>query len=627
MNVVAAEEIDSNYTAVEDFQLPSQDVITIDTSDMYVFEKGNSFNATVSNADGSPVYNQSVIFSVNGVNYTRFTDLNGIASLTINLNPGTYDISTIVGNSINNNSIYVRDTETTFIDDDLSNEEIQNIIDSADEGDILEFIGDSYENIALTISKQLTLVSYNGAILNGDGRNPVIRISSLRGSGTTIQGLTLSGGSAGISVFGLISNVNILNNTFIGNTNGIEIDNARYTNITGNYILNSANYGIYLKNAESTLIFNNTIADAVDGIYFDVDNIDTDIFNNTITGCSDYAIKLEGSGEESNIYWNRIENNENGVYIGCDATNLNFRYNAILNNEINGVYIANTYRKANDGSDFVMEDNSIYNNGDFNILARDAIYYTINIQSNWLGSTDPSQTRVCSKVISTPYGLSFNQVDSGTVQIIVGDGNGPANVPSFSVSVSFDGGTTYVVYRVEGGAATIHVSNEDGTIDVRTGDRLSFTLEDYVPYVEPENPPSDPEPGNPTTPTTPTNPNTPGNGGNGNGTSNNGGSGSEGSGDGSSSASGDLSASSANSQSSSASSSAAESAASASPASSEPASQSASSSQSVTRSINIEEEDIVRIAGVGVIIVIIILIIGFYYRNDIRDMINRKNEK
>lgn len=49
----------------------------------------------ISNKD-KPVYNQSITFSINNVNYTKFTDENGIAFLTINLNAGNYSITTTV---------------------------------------------------------------------------------------------------------------------------------------------------------------------------------------------------------------------------------------------------------------------------------------------------------------------------------------------------------------------------------------------------------------------------------------------------------------------------------------------------------------------------------------------------
>ena len=54
--------------------------------------------------------NQPVLFEVNGVNYTRLSDENGIAKLSINLNPGNYTIRTSYGNIAIKNNIEVLPT-------------------------------------------------------------------------------------------------------------------------------------------------------------------------------------------------------------------------------------------------------------------------------------------------------------------------------------------------------------------------------------------------------------------------------------------------------------------------------------------------------------------------------------
>ena len=45
-----------------------------------------------------------------------------------------------------------------------------------------------------------------------------------------------------------------------------------------------------------------------------------------------------------------------------------------------------------------------------------------------------------------------------------------------------------------------------------------------------------------------------------------------------------------------------------------------SGSQSVVKQIIIDEDDIVRVTGISLIILLIILTIGFYYREDIKEM-------
>ena len=56
------------------------------------------FVVTVTDSKNNPLANQSVIISVNGVNYTRTTDANGTASIAISLVSGQYNVTTIVDN-------------------------------------------------------------------------------------------------------------------------------------------------------------------------------------------------------------------------------------------------------------------------------------------------------------------------------------------------------------------------------------------------------------------------------------------------------------------------------------------------------------------------------------------------
>ena len=56
---------------------------------------------------GSPLVGVGVHFNINGVFYTRTSDSNGVASLAINLNPGTYIITTEYDTALVSNTIKV----------------------------------------------------------------------------------------------------------------------------------------------------------------------------------------------------------------------------------------------------------------------------------------------------------------------------------------------------------------------------------------------------------------------------------------------------------------------------------------------------------------------------------------
>ncbi|WP_296890366.1 adhesin [uncultured Methanobrevibacter sp.] len=113
----------------QDIISTSQDDYSLETRDVSMYYKnGTRYSVTLTHFD-DPVENASVIISLNGVNYTRITDSNGVASLAINLIPGNYSISafynydsklmdlnsdvevlsTLVGNDIQ--KIYKNDTQ------------------------------------------------------------------------------------------------------------------------------------------------------------------------------------------------------------------------------------------------------------------------------------------------------------------------------------------------------------------------------------------------------------------------------------------------------------------------------------------------------------------------------------
>ncbi len=98
---------DDNYSSEENdgflqSQYLSDDIIRADEvkdtslvgndTELY-FKNGTSFKVVLSDSDGSLLVNQSVIFNINGVNYTRATNENGTASIAINLRTGEYNVS------------------------------------------------------------------------------------------------------------------------------------------------------------------------------------------------------------------------------------------------------------------------------------------------------------------------------------------------------------------------------------------------------------------------------------------------------------------------------------------------------------------------------------------------------
>lgn len=70
-----------------------QDDYSLQTSDVSMYYKnGTRYSVTLMHSD-IPMENASVTININGINYTKYTDSNGQASLGINLVPGNYSVS------------------------------------------------------------------------------------------------------------------------------------------------------------------------------------------------------------------------------------------------------------------------------------------------------------------------------------------------------------------------------------------------------------------------------------------------------------------------------------------------------------------------------------------------------
>ena len=66
--------------------------------------------ATLIDGQGNPIVNASIVFAVNGVNYTKYTNESGMASMNINLNPGVYRVSAAYNGTAVNSTVTVMST-------------------------------------------------------------------------------------------------------------------------------------------------------------------------------------------------------------------------------------------------------------------------------------------------------------------------------------------------------------------------------------------------------------------------------------------------------------------------------------------------------------------------------------
>ena len=84
---------DVKTASYNDYSLSAQDI------SLY-YRNGTKYQVTLTHGD-VPVENASVTFKICGVNYSRTTNSNGSASISINLAPGNYEINSFYGDYIN----------------------------------------------------------------------------------------------------------------------------------------------------------------------------------------------------------------------------------------------------------------------------------------------------------------------------------------------------------------------------------------------------------------------------------------------------------------------------------------------------------------------------------------------
>ena len=597
---------------ISDVKNTSVDDVILDTYDASIFEKGYSYNATLSDINNNALPNRSLIFTLNGVNYTKITNSEGVGSLSINLETGVYPVSVSFTDSsgnrlVNNNTLYVSDIKGTVITGEMTNAQIQSVLDSANDGDTIIFQASSYENISLVVSKHpLNIISIMKSTLTGNGITPVFTLTA---SGTNISNLAISNGLYAVHINGA-DNVGISNNNLEGNVNGIKVENANNANIFNNTILNSQNNSIHILNSQNTNITYNYINNTNEGIYFDSNVGNTNVEYNFITQAKDYAVYLDKSGADTSIQYNIISRNENGINVDCNGDeNLIINYNTIEWSSNVGLNFGENYRKTNENRIADISFNSILYNSNFNILGRYSIYNSLPIGDNWIAATNPTQTRVCEKIKFNKIALNVEQKDANTLLLSV-DGI----VTPFDFRVSYDGGATRQLVTFNDGKATIHVANDDGNVVMQYyGDYTAYRyqLSNYTPYVAsnlPETPKETPKENSRTNSTVPnqqTARSMPAQASFGISDSGNAVSGA----DISQTITGtDSIATQKDSQSESAGSPAGE------------------QSHSVVKSINLDGEDTVKVSGIGLILLVIIAIIGLYYGRDIKFMLNQRNE-
>lgn len=653
---------DTNQTILKESGLKTQiDVESNTTFDVV----GDYFKIKLSDENGNALNNTKVTFTLLKNTYTRTTNGNGVASLQLNLNDGSYNITTkFAGNSnYKSSSLTTQITmnNTRVVDAGLSNSEIQKIIDDAKDKNVILFKGKSYSDINLVINKRLTLLSNVNTVLKSSSTNPTISVKGKSASNTIINGFNIQGKCDGIVVSDS-DFVRIINNDITVSGNGIVATGTTYLNITKNDINKNSKSGIVIADTTSTYIFNNNInsnganaieiaksnkvyihgntiksnnkngivlTTTVNGINYKEGPKNVYINKNTISKNLGDGILVSTAGDNVNVKSNSIEQNHgNGISISHIGSNT-IQSNVIYDNWDNGIKFFDNYVKPKDQE---ISYNAIYYNHHMDVEAKDTYYQDtgtrLQLGDNWY--TDFAG--ICPKIKSNNLKFTVTQIGDNKFQATFTDSNGniASLLPDRTLVYTTNGGQT-VSITISGGAGVFTVDAKDGDIIKATVDnsrrdnaydsnsKTSKPINGVTPsYEYPPIPYENDDMGNED--------------GNGNGNGNGNG---DGSGNGGSSNHGtsDNTGNSTQSQNSNPSNRGTNQVNDASQnyETQDAASQGASAgssgdagSKSVVKQIILDEEDIFRVTGISFIILLIILTIGFYYRDDIKEMNSKR---
>ena len=357
-------------------------------------DSNESYTVTLKDSSNKPLTGQSIIYTLNNQSFSQLTDSNGqikvnVSSLTVgshNINVNFAQNNQYRGSSSSCLITIVNKTDVTFIDAGLPGDEIQARFDGASKN--VEFLGNIYNDVSLTINKQLNITFMPNTILNGKSKSPVLTIAV---SNFNISNLVINANEESGIVISNADNICLENNTISNNLdqskiskynsgeliipgNGIGLFNANNVTISKNNVKSFGN-AIFAENSGDVEISNNTLSLSNYGITYGIGVKNTNITNNLITnniglyvmdipeGPLGYGIFLNQSAVNVSITHNKILDNYMGISVDSNySTGIVITNNWISDNALEGIRFNAGYDLAENAVEPYVEDNAIYRN-------------------------------------------------------------------------------------------------------------------------------------------------------------------------------------------------------------------------------------------------------------------------
>ncbi len=362
----------------------------------FAIDSTKNFTISLKDKSGKTLSNQNITFLFNNQNLTKITDENGIASVNLDANVGSFEIiSKYCGNdqykSISNTNMITisNKTNVVFVDASLPNSEIQKIFDDCKNGSNVEFLGNSYNDISLNINKPLNIYSENRITLNAKSMSPVFKVlaSDVKICNLSIVGNSYDGIEINNAVNVVIFENNILNrldqskigeymlSTISLPGYGINVIDSKNVEISNNSI-NTFESGIFVSNSNNLSINSNVLKENNYGIKYGFNVSNSNITNNMISesiglytnlvpeGPRGYGVFLNNSAVNVTIAKNNISWNHLGISIDANySTGILITSNLISDNVLEGIRFNEGYDLAKNAIEPVVTDNGIYRNG------------------------------------------------------------------------------------------------------------------------------------------------------------------------------------------------------------------------------------------------------------------------
>ncbi len=229
----------------------------------------------------------------------------------------------------------------------LQNYDIQTLINGSNQGDTINFLGNSYSNISLIINKKLNIISNKNTLIIGNNSNEISGLGTFafyfntNSLGSIISGFNIVANADYGIIAENVKNISInFNNISGSHQDAIYLKNTSNIKLNQNTLSNSGGNGLNIENSKNVSSDKNQIKNNnYSGINVsDSSNIQinsNNVINNNLSGLSVYSSK------NVSVKNNNLENNEYGAYLS-DTYNVNISGNKIKNNQINGISLEDT---------------------------------------------------------------------------------------------------------------------------------------------------------------------------------------------------------------------------------------------------------------------------------------------